>query len=178
MSVFHGRSLFFFWKSGSDLAPPPGCILLSPARRGGTPLKCASLPLAGQLRPASALEQRAPGRLYLHPAGAPARRVYKQAGRKTQKSMKSSLTQTTTQHQRLRFGKEEQGSAARNPRQGVMSTADFATTRGSGRRLEPSQTLPAPDWIAGPGLVHSRKWGAGDNSPCQGEMWSEARQRG
>ena len=34
--------------------------------------------------------------------------------------------------QRVRFGKEEQGSAARNPRQGVMSAADFATTRGSG----------------------------------------------
>ena len=106
-----------------------------------------------------------------HPAGAQARRVYKQVEHKPAKFRTAAAAQmiraksdfaragfhrraflrgfsqastpprrasvqrnipNRSPAKRVRFGKEEQGSAARNPRQGVLSAADFATTRGSG----------------------------------------------
>ena len=42
----------------------------------------------------------------------------------------------------------------------------------------PVKFPPAPDSSAKPGFVVPRKWGSGDDSPCQGEMSSKARQRG
>ena len=50
-----------------DLIPPPGFSRRLPARRGGTPLIPAPLPLTWRLWLASALEQYAPGRLYAQP---------------------------------------------------------------------------------------------------------------
>ena len=54
-------SLFFFWRSAGDLAPPPGCGLLSPARQTWTVLLPAPLPLTWWLPRAGSLDPCAPG---------------------------------------------------------------------------------------------------------------------
>ena len=68
------ESLNFYGNFAGDLAPPPGCSLLPPARQVRTPLRPAPLPLTWRRLTASALDPCAPGAR--SPESPPTKEVY------------------------------------------------------------------------------------------------------